>query len=366
MRIGIPKEIKNREHRVAMTPEGVAALVAGGHSVRLQTDAGRDSGFEDVAYRQAGAELAGTATEAWDADLVVKVKEPLPEEYGYLRPGLTLFTFLHLAADTRLARQLVDRGVCAIGYETVQLENGRLPLLAPMSQVAGRVAAQLGVNFLQRENGTAFPGKGILIGGLEEAPTGRAVILGGGNVGRHAAESLAGLEAEVILLEASAAHLRTLEEYFSGRIQLQLYAAETLAALLPGCDLLIGAALVPGEHAPSLLKGSDLARMPRGSVFVDVSIDQGGISETSRPTSYEHPLYVEEGVLHCCLPNLPATVPETSTWALTRATLPYVRRLADLGVDAALAADAALGLGVNVRAGRVVHPGVAAALGFDR
>ena len=366
MRIGIPKEIKNREHRVAMTPEGVASLVAAGHAVRLQTGAGLDSGFEDAAYRQAGAELAGTATEAWDVDLVVKVKEPLSEEYGFLRPELTLFTFLHLAADVELARELIRKGVCAIGYETVQLENGRLPLLAPMSQVAGRVAAQLGVQFLQRENGTAFPGKGILIGGLEGPPTGRAVILGGGNVGRHAAESLAGLGAEVILLEADPAHLQALEQQFAGRIRLQPYAAETLAALLPGCDLLIGAALVPGEHAPSLLKSSDLARMPKGSVFVDVSIDQGGVSETSRPTSYEHPVYVEAGVLHCCLPNLPATVPETSTWALTRATLPYVQRLADLGIDAALAADPALAAGVNIRAGRVVHHGVATALGFDR
>ena len=366
MQIGIPKEIKNREHRVAMTPEGAAMLVAAGHDVVVETAAGRDSGFADDAYLQAGARISRSAAEAWNSELVVKVKEPLPEEYGFLRPGLALFTFLHLAADEQLARELVRKEVCAIGYETVQLESGRLPLLAPMSQVAGRVAAQLGVHFLQRENGTEFPGRGILIGGLDGPPTGRAVILGGGNVGRHAAESLAGLGAEVILLEADPGHLQSLKEYFSGRVELQLYAADTLKQLLPGCDLLVGAALVPGEHAPGLLKRSDIGQMPRGSVFVDVSIDQGGISETSRPTSYECPVYVEQGVLHCCLPNLPATVPETSTWALTRATLPYVHQLADLGIDEALAADAALALGVNIRKGRVVHAAVAAALGFDR
>ena len=366
MLIGIPKEIKNREHRVAMTPEGVAALTAAGHRVRLQAGAGRDSGFDDAAYTRAGAELVEGAAAAWDVDLVVKVKEPLSEEYGFLRPGLALFTFLHLAADLRLARELTDKGVCAIGYETVQLEDGRLPLLAAMSQVAGRVAAQLGVLFLQRENGTAFPGRGILIGGLEGPPTGRAVILGGGNVGRHAAESLVGLGAEVILLEANPAHLQSLRHSFAGRAEAKQYDAETLAALLPGCDLLIGAALVPGEHAPSLLRREDIGWMPEGSVFVDVSIDQGGISETSRPTSYEQPVYVDQGVLHCCLPNLPATVPETSTWALTHATLPYVQKLADFGIDGALAADPALALGVNIREGRVVHAGVADALGFDR
>lgn len=365
MRIGVPKEIKNREHRVAMTPEGAAALVAGGHELFVEAGAGRDSGFEDDAYLEAGARLAKTAAAAWACELVVKVKEPLPEEYGFLRPDLTLFTFLHLAADVKLARELLRKKVCAIGYETVQLDSGRLPLLAPMSQVAGRVAAQLGVNFLQRENGTDYPGKGILIGGLQGPPTGRAVILGGGNVGQHAANSLAGLGAEVILLEADPDHLQALQGLFNGRVQLQPYDAGKLKALLPCCDLLIGAALVPGEHAPGLLKRSDMGLMPKGSVFVDVSIDQGGISETSRPTSYENPVYVDQEVLHCCLPNLPATVPETSTWALTRATLPYVRKLADMGIDKALVDDPALGPGINTQQGRVVHPGVAAALGFD-
>lgn len=366
MRIGIPREIKNREHRVAMTPAGVATLVAAGHELHVQAGAGRDSGFQDDAYREAGAVIAESAAGAWACDLVVKVKEPLAEEYGFLRPGLTLFTFLHLAAVAELARELLRKRVCAIGYETVQPDDGRLPLLAPMSQVAGRVAAQLGVSFLQRENGTAFPGKGILIGGLEGMPPGRAVILGGGNVGTHAADALAGLAAEVIILESDAGHLQSLQERFSGRVQLRRYAADTLRQLLPGCDLLIGAALVPGRHAPGLLGRDDIGHMPKGSVFVDVSIDQGGVSESSRPTSYESPVYVEQGVLHCCLPNLPATVPGTSTWALTRATLPYVRQLADRGIEQALFSDPALARGVNTRDGEVVHAEVAASLGFSR
>jgi len=365
MIIGVPKEIKNREHRVSITPEGVLALTATGHEVFVQTKAGLDSGFSDAAYLEAGATIIDTAKEAWACTLVVKVKEPQACEYQYLRPGLMLFTFLHLAADKQLAEELLRNEVCAIGYETVQLENGRLPLLAAMSQVAGRMAVQLGVRFLQRENGTDFPGKGRLAGGIASAPAARAVILGGGNVGCHAAEAMAGLGAQVIVLEADSLYMQHLQATVSDQISIQLFSADILAGLLPECDLLIGAALIPGKHAPDLLKREHLRLMQPGSVFVDVSIDQGGISETSRPTTYERPLYVEEGVLHCCLPNLPAAVPETSTQVLTRVTLPYIQLLADKGIERAIQDDPALARGVNVRDGKIVHQGVAASLLVD-
>lgn len=360
MNIGVPKEIKNREHRVSITPEGVLTLVAAGHEVFVQSKAGVDSGFPDAAYLDAGAIIVDGAKQAWACELVVKVKEPQACEYQYLRPDLILFTFLHLAADRQLAEELLKQKVCAIAYETVQLENGRLPLLAAMSQVAGRVAVQLGVRFLQRENGTDFPGKGRLAGGVLSAPAARVVILGGGNVGCHAAEALAGLGADVTILEADSLHVQHLQASLPERIRIQHFSADTLVSLLPDCDLLIGAALIPGEHAPGLLSREHLRLMQPGSVFVDVSIDQGGISETSRPTTYENPVYVEEGVLHCCLPNLPAAVPETSTQVLTQATLPYVRLLADKGVEGAIQDDPALGRGINIRDGKIVHEGVAA------
>jgi alanine dehydrogenase len=364
MHIGVPKEIKNREHRVSITPEGVALLVDGGHEVDVQSQAGEDSGYSDAAYLNAGARLVHSASEAWGCEFVVKVKEPQPCEYGFLHPDLILFTFLHLAADAQLAHELVKRKVRAIGYETVQLDDGGLPLLAAMSQVAGRVAAQLGIHFLQRENGAAFPGKGRLAGGLTSAPSCLAVILGAGHVGCNAAEALAGLGAQVVLLEADEERLHALRSLLSRRIQLKHFSQASLKRLLPDCDLLIGAALIPGSHAPVLLQRGDMRLMQPGSVFVDVSIDQGGISETSRPTSYENPIYVEEGVLHCCLPNLPSTVPMTSTQALTRATLPYIQLIADSGLEAAILSDPSLARGMNTRGGKVVHNGVATSLGM--
>ena len=364
MKISVPKEIKNREHRVSIIPEGVMAIVAAGHEVFVQSKAGVDSGFSDASYLDAGATIVDAAKEAWAGELIVKVKEPLACEYQYFRSDLILFTFLHLAADRQLAELLLKQKVCGIAYETVQLENGRLPLLATMSQVAGRMAVQLGVRFMQKENGTAFPGKGRLAGGIPFAPAARVVILGGGNVGRHAADALAGLGAEVSVLEADSVHLTQLQATLSDSIRIKHFSVDTLVSLLPECDLLIGAALIPGKHAPGLLKREHLRLMQSGSVFVDVSIDQGGICETSRPTTYENPVYVEEGVLHCCLPNLPAAVPETSTRVLTRATLPYVRLLADQGVEQAVMSDPALALGINTRDGRIVHAGVAASLGF--
>jgi len=362
MKIGVPKEIKNREHRVSITPEGVLVLTAAGHEVFVQSKAGIDSGFSDTAYLDADATIVDDAKQAWACELVVKVKEPQACEYEYLRPDLILFTFLHLAADRQLTQVLLKQKVCAIGYETVQLENGRLPLLAAMSQVAGRMAVQLGVRFLQRENGTEYPGKGRLAGGIASAPAARVVILGGGNVGCHAASASAGLGAQVVVLEADSLHMQHLQATLPDQISIQHFSADTLISLLPECDLLIGAALIPGKHAPDLLKREHLRLMLPGSVFVDVSIDQGGISETSRPTTYENPLYVEEGVLHCCLPNLPAAVPETSTQVLTRVTLPYIQLLADKGVEGAVQDDPALACGVNIRDGQIVHQGLAASI----
>ncbi|ATX81819.1 L-alanine dehydrogenase [Mariprofundus ferrinatatus] len=362
MRIGVPKEIKNREHRVAVTPEGVALLVGAGHKVVVESRAGIDSAFTDQAYRKAGAFVTDSADEIWRCELVIKVKEPLPDEYRHFRKGVILFTYLHLAAVPELARELMASGVCAIGYETVQLESGRLPLLAPMSQVAGKVAAQLGVQYLQKENGSPFQGTGRLLGGMGSLNAARVVILGAGNVGINAAETVACLGAEVLLLEANETRIHTLQQKTHKNIQVHHYTHKNLIGLLPTCDLLIGAALIPGKHAPMLLQRSDIALMKAGSVFVDVAIDQGGMSETSRPTSYEDPVYLEEGVIHCCLPNLPAAVPQTSTAALTHATLPYVRKIADMGLDAAVASDPSLKLGINIRDGNIVHEGVRSAL----
>ncbi len=365
MRIGVPVEIKNHEHRVAITPQGVRTLVADGHDVMVQTQAGEGSGFSDADYIAAGGRIAPAAEDAWACELVVKVKEPVGGEYDFLRPGLILFTFLHLAAAPELARVLMDRKVCALGYETVQLANGTLPVLAGMSQVAGRVAAQLAVRFLQKENGTPFAGKGRLPAGVAGSAPANVLIFGAGNVGLNAADALAGLGATVLLLEASAKRIASIQPSLHNHITAMHFSAERVRELLPDCDILIGAALIPGAHAPGLLQRGDLRRMQPGSVFVDVSIDQGGICETSRPTTYDEPAYVAEGVIHCCLPNLPGAVPLTSTVALTAASLPYIRLIANHGVNKAAQLNPALSHGVNIQDGRVVHAGVAESLGFN-
>jgi len=363
MRVGVPKEIKNREHRVGLSPAGAKLLVADGHEVVVQAGAGDGCGFPDRQYEQAGAQILASAADIWGSELVVKVKEPLEPEYRFLRPELTLFTFLHLAADPALTDVLLARRVRAIGYETVQLEDGSLPLLAPMSRVAGRVAVQLGAFLLQAEPGSSQKGKGLLMGGIDGARRAQVGILGGGNVGRNAAGVAHGMGAAVTVLEANPERLRDLKSQFGGDINVLAYSEENLQRLLPRCDLLIGAALIPGEHAPQLLSRAMLRSMQPGSVFIDVAIDQGGMSETSRVTTYDEMTYVEEGVIHCCLPNLPAAVPLTSTGALEAATLPYVRKLAHLGVAQALRADAALARGVNTWDGHLVHAGVGRALG---
>jgi len=362
MRIGVPKEIKNHEHRVAVTPDGVAQLSATGHRVIVEAAAGIDSGFSDADYQQAGAEIVADAARAWSAELVVKVKEPQVCEYQYLREDLGLFTFLHLAAFPQLAAVLLEKKVCGIAYETVQNGAGYLPLLKPMSEVAGRMAVQLGVHFLQKENGTVFPGKGCLPASIGTVDAMHVVILGAGNVGLNAADAAAGLGARVSLLERDEKRIRGLQQQTHKNISLFHFSHEHFFDLLDHCDLLIGAALIPGKHAPALLSRNDLKRMWNGSVFIDVSIDQGGISDTSRVTGYDEPVYVEEGVIHCCLPNLPAAVPQTSTRALTEVTLPYVRLLADSGINEALKTDTALACGLNVQAGRIVHPAVSASL----
>ncbi|MDQ6982604.1 MAG: alanine dehydrogenase [Mariprofundus sp.] len=362
MRIGVPREIKNHEHRVAMIPAGVSSLVPDGHQVLIQASAGVDSGFPDNDYIAAGACMVKSAKDAWACDLVVKVKEPLASEYIFLRPNLALVTFLHLAAVPKLADVLLEKKVCAIGYETVQLDDGSLPILSRMSQVAGRVAAQLSVRFLQKENGTPFSGKGILAGGVAGSTAARVLILGGGNVGLNAAESLAGLGANVVVLEASQSRVHSLQASLHENISMEHFSFESLHRLLPDCDILIGAALIPGQHTPELLKRDDVREMQAGSVFIDVSIDQGGISETSRPTTYETPVYVEEGVIHCCLPNLPGSVPLTSTMVLTDASLPYIQLIANHGIDGAARLNVAISRGINIRDGKVLHQGVAESL----
>jgi alanine dehydrogenase len=363
MHIGVPKEIKNRERRVSLTPDHVRLLVEAGHTLRVQRSAGTGSGFADDAYRAAGATLVNTAAEAWDAELVVKVKEPQPEEYAFMHPGLTLFTYLHLAAAPALADVLRARGVHAIAYETVQTADGRLPLLAPMSQVAGRVAVQMGASFLQAEvPGVPHHGRGVLMGGIPGVPRARVAIIGGGNVGEHAARAALGLGARVTVLDVRTERLGELEAMLIG-LETRPLHGDGLRALLPDTDLLVGAALIAGEHAPHLLDRAMIGAMPEGAVFVDVSIDQGGISETSRATTFEAPAYVEQGVIHCCLPNLPAAVPLSSTLALTHATFPYVQMLAS-GIEAALSGNAALHHGINVRDGAIRHAAVADALGL--
>lgn len=358
MRIGVPKEIKNREHRVAMTPEGVRTLVASGHQLLVEASAGLDSSFSDQAYLDAGAEIVDSVDRVWACELVVKVKEPMASEYHYFRPGLMLFTYLHLAAVPALAKALMSSGVCAIGYETVQLPSGQLPLLAPMSQVAGRVAAQLAIQYLQRESGTSIAGIGRLPGAMGSQAAANVVVLGAGNVGSNAADTLAALGSEVILLEADVQRINVLNQRTHENIRVVHYTHANLIELLPACDILIGAALIPGKHAPMLLKRADIRLMKPAAVFVDVAIDQGGMSETSRPTSFAEPVYLDEEVIHCCLPNLPSAVPQSSTAALTHATLPYVQRIADMGLEKAMELDHSLKSGVNVRDGKIVHEGL--------
>lgn len=353
MLIGIPKEIKNHEYRVAMTPDGVRALVAAGHAVRVQSDAGAGIGFADSMYREAGAEMADSPADIWRADLVVKVKEPQAAETDLLQPGQLLFCYLHLAAAPELAKALLERKVTAIAYETVTDAAGGFPLLTPMSEIAGRLAPQMGALGLMRPYG----GNGTLITGLPGVAPGRVVIIGGGTVGMNAARVAVGLGAHVRLLDRGAAKLRRAEELFGARCETAFATPGELARAVREADMLIGAAMVAGRRTPRILTREHLRSMRPGSVLVDVSIDQGGISETSRPTTHSEPFYVEEGVVHYCVTNMPGAVARSATLALTQATLPFVMALADKGIEAA-EGNPHLGKGLQIQGGEIVYPGL--------
>ncbi|MEZ4331445.1 MAG: alanine dehydrogenase [Myxococcota bacterium] len=363
MRIGVPTEIKTHEYRVAMTPSGVRELTRSGHSVLVQAGAGTGAGIADADYAAAGAKLEPDVEALFaDVDLVVKVKEPQPIECARLREGQILFTFLHLAADPDQARGLLASGATAIAYETVTAPDGSLPLLTPMSEVAGRMAIQVGAHCLEREAG----GRGMLLGGVPGAPPSRVVIIGGGIAGSHAAEMAVGCAADVTIVDRSLPRLRALDWRFNNRARTIYSTRDAIGELVIGADLVVGTVLVPGAATPKLVDRSMVREMPTGSVVVDVAIDQGGCFETSRPTTHANPTFVEENVVHYCVTNMPGAVPRTSTFALTNATLPYVRRIASLGLDGALEREPGLADGLTVRRGEIVHPVVAEALGFSR
>jgi alanine dehydrogenase len=361
MRIGVPKEIKDHETRVALVPSGVMALRESGHRVLVETGAGAQSAIGDEDYVRSGAEIASSAAEVWgQAELVVKVKEPQPAEYGFLRPGLTLFAYLHLAPLPELTRKLLQARVNAIAYETIREADGSLPLLTPMSEVAGRMSVQVGARYLEMENG----GRGVLLGGVPGVAPAEVVILGGGVVGTNAAKIALGCGSRVTIIDRNLKRLRELDDIFQGRLLTLASNRLTVSEALERADLAIGAVLIPGATAPKLVRRENVAAMKRGSVVVDVAIDQGGCFETSRPTTLADPVYQVDGVIHYCVSNMPAAVPHTSTFALANATFPYVHLLADLGLDRALDACPALREGVNTYEGEVVHPGVAESQGL--
>lgn len=362
MRIGVPKEIKSHEYRVGLTPGSVRELVHHGHQVMVESTAGEGIGCSDAAYRAVGASVVDSAAEVFaTADLVVKVKEPQPAEIALLREGQVLFTYLHLAPDPEQTKGLLDSGVTAIAYETVTDTHGRLPLLAPMSEVAGRMAVQVGAHCLEKEQG----GIGVLLGGVPGVPPGNVVILGGGVVGTNAARMAVGLGARVVILDKSLARLAQLDEVFGGRVQTAYANLNTLEHHVLDADLVIGAVLVPGAAAPRLVSRAQVAGMRNGSVIVDVAIDQGGCIETARPTTHAQPTYVEEGVVHYCVTNMPGAVARTSAFALNNATLPFVLALADKGWAGALSGDPHLRAGLNVHRGQVTHAAVARDRGFQ-
>jgi alanine dehydrogenase len=361
MRVGVPKEIKTQEDRVGLVPAAVRELTARGHSVLVQRGAGAGVGFSDDAYSAAGAEVSDTAAAVFaTAELVVKVKEPQPDEIAALRPDQVLFTYLHLAADRAQAEALLRSGVTAIAYETVSDARGALPLLSPMSEVAGRMAIQVGAHCLEKEQG----GAGILLGGVPGVPPAKVVILGGGVAGTNAARVAMGMEASVAVIDKSLPRLKELDLQFGAMMRTLFATAETIEQEVCSADLVIGAVLLPGAAAPKLITRDMVRRMRPGSVFVDIAIDQGGCSETSRPTTHANPTYVEQGVVHYCVTNMPGAVARTSTIALNNATLPFVLALADLGWRAALRADPHLAAGLNLHASRITHAAVAHALGL--
>jgi alanine dehydrogenase len=360
MRIGVAREIKPDEYRVALTPAGALELINHGHEVTVEAGAGTGSAFPDDAYARVGVQI-GTVDDVWErSDLLLKVKEPVASEYGRLREGLILFTYLHIAADEPLTRALIGSGVTAVAYETVEV--GRtLPLLAPMSEVAGRLASQAGAYFLEKPLG----GRGLLLGGVAGVAPGKVVIVGGGVVGYNSAVIALGLGAQVTILERSIDRMRHLEEILSGRVTLLMSSLLQVAASVEDADLVIGAVLIPGAVAPKLVTREMISGMKDGAVVVDVAIDQGGCFETSHPTTHADPVYVVDGVTHYCVANMPGAVPITSTKALTNATLPYVEAIANLGLREAVARDPALAKGVNAIDGKLTYRAVAEAHGLE-
>jgi alanine dehydrogenase len=361
MRIGVPAEVKIHEYRVGLMPAAVRELTIGGHTVAVQSGAGLGVGCSDADYQAAGAQILPTAAAVFSgSDLIVKVKEPQLNECAMLRPGQVLFTYLHLAADRPQAEGLMKSGAIAIAYETVTAADGSLPLLVPMSEVAGRMSVQVGAYYLQKAQG----GRGVLLGGVAGIPPARVVVIGGGVAGTHAVEMAHGLRADVTVLDRSLPRLRALDVQFHGVVQTIYSTAEAIERALSDADLVIGAVLVPGAAAPKLVSEAMIKSMRAGSVVVDIAIDQGGCFATSRPTTHADPVYVVHGVTHYCVTNMPGAVARSSAQALNNATLPYVKALADKGWQQALAADAGLKAGLNVLDGRVAHAAVAKALGM--
>ena len=357
MLIGVPKEIKTREYRVAATPAGVRQLVAHGHRVLVEHTAGEGSGISDDLYVAAGATIVPGAADAWGADMVIKVKEPLAAEYGFFRENLVLYTYLHLAPEPELTKQLLQKKVAGVAYETIENPDGTLPLLRPMSEVAGRMAVQVGAWCLEKEHG----GKGVLLGGVPGTRRGRCVILGGGVVGRNAATIAIGMGAQVTVLDVRAETMAYLEDVFGGAVE-TLYSNPTnIEQAVTRADLVIGAVLVTGAAAPKLVTRDLIGKMEKGSVVVDVAVDQGGCIETCRPTSHDKPTYEIDGVVHYCVPNMPGAVPQTSTWALTNTTIGYALKIADHGLVKAAKSDRPLALGLNTYQGQVTCEGVAKA-----
>lgn len=362
MVVGVPKEIKEEENRVAITPTGVAAFVSHGHKVLVQKGAGLGSGILDRSYEGAGATMVESPAEVWHrAELIIKVKEPLPPEFEFLRPDLILFTYLHLAANEALTRELCRSGVTAVAYETIQLDDGTLPLLVPMSEIAGRLAVQVGGWCLQAENG----GRGILLGGASGVRPGKVVILGAGIAGTTACQAAAGIGAYVSILDINPAKLRYVHDILGGHVTTLMSNRGNIEEEVVDADLVIGTVLIPGAKTPKLVSRSLVRLMKPGAAFVDVSIDQGGVAETSRPTTHHDPIYIEEGVVHYCVTNMPAIVPFTSTYALTNATLSYGLEIADKGILRAAHENPALAKGVNTYRGHVTHSGVATAFGLN-
>ena len=361
MRIGVPREIKVHEYRVGLVPAGVRELTAAGHEVIVESAAGKGIGVDDAHYQACGAKVVSTAEQVFSgSDMIVKVKEPQPREYQMLRPGQILFTYLHLAADREQALGLMKSGATAIAYETVTGRNNTLPLLTPMSEVAGRMSIQVGAGCLQKAEG----GFGVLLGGVPGVQPAKVVILGGGIAGTHAAEMAVGLRADVTVVDRSVDRLRELSSIFGSSLRTAYSTADTIEHLVLDADLVVGAVLIVGAAAPKLVTRAMVKRMKPGAVLVDIAIDQGGCFETSHATTHAEPTFVVDGVIHYCVANMPGAVPRTSTFALTNATLPYVRALADYGWKAAFAKDPGLAAGLNVNEGKVTHQAVASALGL--